>query len=279
MRNFYKFTFLLLLSLHANAQGTFTAVINLNTTKFCTDREIGFSVTSQTMVTGYTWTAFPNKGITIIPNQNNDSVSFIFATPLNYTVSVQLTSDTETATASRVISVSRSAVAAFNASLITTGYPNQLQLTNYSVNYLDSYWTFNDATVDSSFNTIKNYASSGNYKVTLFALGKNGCDDTLSYSFRISDSSAVTLPNVFTPNYDGVNDVFKPITTGISDLNVWIYNRDGVLIANWNKVNGSWDGHTTSGEECHPGSYFVIMAAVGFDGKNYKMKGTLTLLR
>jgi gliding motility-associated-like protein len=113
----------------------------------------------------------------------------------------------------------------------------------------------------------------------LKALGKNGCNDSLSYSFRISDSSGVTLPNIFTPNDDGVNDVFRPITKGITSMMVWVYNRYGVTIANWDRINGSWDGYNTSGLQCGSGEYFVVVEATGFNGKTYKQKGTLTLIR
>ena len=278
MTNLYRLTAILLISSRVSGQATYTAAIQSNSAKFCTGREIIFSVNASSPPVSYTWSVLPSKS-SILPGINSKTVAITFTTALNYTINVLLTTDTGTASASMVIPVSRSARAAFNASLAGTGYPTQLQLTNYSTGMLDTYWKFSDAAIDTSFNTSRYYSKSGSYSVTLYALGQNGCDDSSSYAFRISDSSSVTLPNVFTPNYDGVNDVFKPITRGISDLNVWIYNRDGVIIANWNKVNGFWDGHTTGGEECNPGSYFVVLNAVGFDGKNYKMKGVLTLLR
>jgi gliding motility-associated-like protein len=194
-------------------------------------------------------------------------------------VSVTAKSDSTTVTASRVITVSRSAIAAFNASLSESGYPNALHLTNYSSGHLSSYWKFNDAGIDTNANTVKYYSKSGSYTVTLFALGRNGCNDSSSYAFRISDSSSIVLPNVFTPNNDDINDVFKPITTGINKLNLYISNRDGTIVSSWDKVNGFWDGHTTSGERCSTGVYYVVLQAEGFDGKLYKMKGSLTLLR
>jgi gliding motility-associated-like protein len=278
MTSFYKLTAILLISSRVSGQATYTAAIQSNSSKFCTAREIIFSVNASSPPVSYTWSVAPPKAA-LLPGANSKTVAVTFSTALNYTISVQLTTDTGTASASMVVPVSKSASAAFNASLSGSGYPNQLRLTNYSTGMFDSYWKFSDGSVDTSFNTIKYYSKSGSYGVTLHALGQNGCDDSTSYDFRISDSSSVTLPNVFTPNYDGVNDVFKPVTRGISDLNVWIYNRDGVIIANWNKLNGFWDGHTTGGEECTSGTYFVVLSAVGFDGKNYKLKGVLTLLR
>jgi gliding motility-associated-like protein len=111
------------------------------------------------------------------------------------------------------------------------------------------------------------------------AYGVNGCNDTTSYKFRVSDSSSISLPNIFTPNGDGANDVYIPITRGISGLNAWVYNRDGVIVSNWDKPRGGWDGYSTSGEPCSDGVYYIVVNAFGFDGKVYKLKSSITLIR
>lgn len=177
------------------------------------------------------------------------------------------------------LTLNRSAKASFNATFNSTGYPNELILTNYSSNSLKYCWKFNGAENDSTTNVAKAYPASGNYTVTLEAFGAKGCNDTASYVFRISDSSSVELPNVFTPNDDGVNDFYRPITRGISSLNAWVYNRYGVIVCTWDKVRSGWDGHTTSGEQCADGQYFIVLEALGFDGKQHKLKGNITLIR
>lgn len=92
-------------------------------------------------------------------------------------------------------------------------------------------------------------------------------------SFDTNDSiSNIILPNVFTPNADSVNDVFKPYTDEITELSFSIYNRYGNLIFETNRVNGFWDGRTTSGEPCNDGVYFCVLTASGIDGKKYKEK-------
>ena len=48
---------------------------------------------------------------------------------------------------------------------------------------------------------------------------------------------------------------------------------------NWNGIKGGWDGYTTSGIECPAGVYHYIVEAKGFDGKDYKLKSNLTLIR
>lgn len=80
------------------------------------------------------------------------------------------------------------------------------------------------------------------------------------------------MPNVFTPNYDSINDVFRPITDEITELEFSIYNRYGNLIFETNRLRGFWDGRTTGGEPCPDGTYFCVLTATGVDGKKYKEK-------
>jgi gliding motility-associated-like protein len=99
-----------------------------------------------------------------------------------------------------------------------------------------------------------------------------------SQSFDTNDSiSNIIIPNVFTPNFDSINDVFKPYLDEIEELNFSIYNRYGIIIFETNRVNGFWDGRTTSGEPCQDGVYFCILNAVGIEGKKYKEKTTVQI--
>lgn len=88
----------------------------------------------------------------------------------------------------------------------------------------------------------------------------------------IDSISNIIMPNVFTPNFDSINDVFKPRLDEITEMSFGIYNRYGNLIFETNRLNGFWDGRTTSGEPCSDGVYFCILTATGIDGKKYKEK-------
>lgn len=94
-----------------------------------------------------------------------------------------------------------------------------------------------------------------------------------SASFDQTDGiSNIILPNVFTPNYDSINDVFRPIIDEITELEFSIYNRYGNLIFETKRLRGFWDGRTTAGEACPDGTYFCVLSATGADGKTYKEK-------
>lgn len=94
---------------------------------------------------------------------------------------------------------------------------------------------------------------------------------------RTDGISNLVLPNVFTPNYDSINDVFRPVLDEITELEFSIFNRYGNLIFENKRLNGFWDGRTTSGEPCNDGVYFCVINATGVDGKKYKEKTFIQL--
>jgi gliding motility-associated-like protein len=120
----------------------------------------------------------------------------------------------------------------------------------------------------------------GQYTVKLVAVNAWGCLDSVIYSFiKVTEKSSLFIPDIFTPNGDGPNDIFKIKSEGISELNGVIFNRWGELLFQWNTVEGGWDGRTASGTPVPDGVYFYIIKAVGSDGVIYTQKGHVTLMR
>ncbi len=79
---------------------------------------------------------------------------------------------------------------------------------------------------------------------------------------------------MFTPNGDNANDVFKIDTRGIKDLTCEIFNRWGSKIYTISGTKDFWDGFDYSN-----GTYFYILSAEGFDGKEYKQQGFISLFK
>ncbi|NBQ47782.1 MAG: hypothetical protein EBU33_04925 [Sphingobacteriia bacterium] len=269
----------LLLSLLLRAQITPLFSVAVQQTFACTDRPLLLSVSSLSNNLSYTWSVSPMR-YAQLSETTGTSVYFTPQKDLTYTISVSATDGATVTVVRKILSAYKSARASFNASLTAAGFPAILLLTNYSSYAKDVAWKFSDlSAADSTFSTQRTYTAAGSYSVTLFALGQKNCNDSSTYSFRISDSSSVVIPTVFTPNRDEINDLFRPITTGLLSLTASILSRDGILISTWNTINGSWDGRTVSGEVCPEGVYFVVVEATGFDAKTYKLKSNLTLLR
>lgn len=89
----------------------------------------------------------------------------------------------------------------------------------------------------------------------------------------------IAIPNIFTPNDDGVNDVFKLNSKGIKNIKCSIYNRWGTEIISFDRVHGFWDGRTTSGLECAEGVYFYVIYIVDIRKEEHHFKGSVSILR
>jgi gliding motility-associated-like protein len=85
----------------------------------------------------------------------------------------------------------------------------------------------------------------------------------------------LVIPNVFTPNGDGVNDSFTIGGKAITEYNLTIVNRWGNTIFESNDINTSWDG-TANGTPCMDGTYFYILKAKS-SSNDYNKHGHVTL--
>ena len=93
--------------------------------------------------------------------------------------------------------------------------------------------------------------------------------------------SKAIIPNIFTPNNDKVNDVFRLEATNLSQVSMVIIDRWGHVVYDVNSTTGNveWDGKNQRGAECAEGIYFYTIKATGTDGVKYDNKGTITLAR
>jgi gliding motility-associated-like protein len=145
-------------------------------------------------------------------------------------------------------------------------------------------WSFNDSS--SVFNTltmndvIHTYTASGTYCAKLIAVDTIlGCKDSTNKCLDIHCISHMHIPNVFSPNGDDVNEVFKFENECIQSLNCVIYDRWGLLVYEWDTVNGGWDGHTFAGIAVSEGIYFFILNYVDSNNKEIKKTGYISLVR
>ncbi len=158
--------------------------------------------------------------------------------------------------------------------------------TSWKADYI---WDFGDGTNTGLGDTLSHtYTKEGKYWAHLTAITDDGCQDTAQsvlITVTIPPSSFEDIPNVFTPNGDGKNDVFKiseSSAAGIETFNCWIYSRWGKKIAEWNSIEDAkigWDGNFNGGQKASPGIYYYVLKAKGFDGIEYEKKGSVQLFR
>ena len=92
--------------------------------------------------------------------------------------------------------------------------------------------------------------------------------------------SSLLMPNAFSPNGDGINDIYKPKSgyQNITEFHAYIFNRWGLKLFEWTDPATGWDG-TYKGSPVKDGVYFCLVKAKGADGKIYNFKKDVNLLR
>lgn len=90
--------------------------------------------------------------------------------------------------------------------------------------------------------------------------------------------TSITIPNIFTPDGDGINDVFKIQTVGYDQLTCTIFNRHGEPVYRFYGLNGTWDGFTHAGIKVTAGVYFVLLEVSLSDGSSETRQGTIQVL-
>lgn len=104
-----------------------------------------------------------------------------------------------------------------------------------------------------------------------------GCTDISCLEIIVLNASLLEIPNVFTPNGDGVNDIFHTQGINITSYNINIFNRWGESVFKSDDVSKGWDG-TLSGKAVPDGTYLFLLEAKGADDVIYKKTGHVTLI-
>lgn len=129
------------------------------------------------------------------------------------------------------------------------------------------------------------FMQSGSFVVAMKATFTKGTDivdypEVGEHTFTVTvAASQLEMPNAFSPNGDGYNDVYraKPTHQSIVEFKATIFNRWGQKIYSWNDVNGEWDG-TVNGQKVESGVFYVNVVAKGADGVEYKIRKDVNVL-
>ena len=160
---------------------------------------------------------------------------------------------------------------------------------NATINYGDSirlnadgavlwYWTPDNGTLSNA--NINNPIADPliNTTYTVYGYNQYGCLDTAQVTIDIATTYEV-IPSAFTPNEDGLNDVFRVANLRYGKLlEMNIYNRWGQLVCKTTDNNKGWDGKF-NGEPQDMGVYNYYIIVERENGKTYRYKGDLTLIR
>lgn len=132
------------------------------------------------------------------------------------------------------------------------------------------------------------FVQSGINDVVLYLREDNDIIDSTKIEITVSESH-LEMPNAFSPNDDGTNDIYgaKGISPDCPEANryksivsfhAWIFNRWGQKLFEWTDITKGWDGKF-NGSPVKDGVYFVLVKALGADGVEYNIRRDVNLIR
>lgn len=179
-----------------------------------------------------------------------------------------------------------------NAPLVGRFQANPQNVGEYSANYE---WRFTIDRESTPYltryeeNTEYTFTKAGTHNIVVYATFING-NDTIAYTqeywdeigpMRVTISeSKLEMPNAFSPNGDGINDIYKAKDgyQSIIEFHAYIFNRWGQKLYEWDDPAGGWDGKY-NGKDVKQGVYFVLVKAKGADGRTFNIRRDVNLLR
>lgn len=141
---------------------------------------------------------------------------------------------------------------------------------------LDNGTSFETDDVDTLIEDIYN---SGIYEITLIVRNINGCRDTATVVVEVIPPLEIIIPNVFTPNNDGANDLFSFNLQGVESFYCVIFDRWGKKVTEWNDPTMGWDGTNLNGKDVTEGVYTYMYEIIGLDGVSSSGHGHVHLKR
>ncbi|GEM_PF-2778132 len=238
--------------------------------QYLCDGWITSSVSGGTSPYAYTWNTSP-------PLQ--DTALFDLC-PGNYAITV---TDDHGCVAAEIFNlVINTTVEASFTTDVTSGFvPLSVNFTFTGLGANSLQWDFGDNNTSDQQNPTHIYETPGTFEVLLIinSLDPDFCSDTTKITIQVEDTSYIVIPNVFTPNSDNYNDYFTVNSHYVENCTITVFNRWGTVVYGSDNEDIRWDGKNKDGSACPEGTYFYTLEAKGKDGKAYKEKGVITLLK
>lgn len=155
----------------------------------------------------------------------------------------------------------------------------EIQFINKSFGEISSYyWNFGDGSESFEENPKHTYSAEGEYEIVLTVTDIFGCSVQVKKKISVLDYYLV-MPNVFTPNGDGVNDYFFPKFIKIESVEFWVLNKWGETIFYTDDLNSpGWDGQINQ-ELAMPGNYVYKVKFSTLDGRTQTRTDLFLLLK
>ncbi|MEE4116999.1 MAG: gliding motility-associated C-terminal domain-containing protein [Marinilabiliaceae bacterium] len=159
--------------------------------------------------------------------------------------------------------------------------PLEVFITDKSIRASDYTWRFGDNTLSNDINPVSHtYYKPGIYAMSLTIESDLGCVDSMIISDIVVDPSSINIPNVFTPDGDGINEYFVVESASLRYISVQVFSKSGLRVYSFTGEGDSlkdwqgWDGKIGA-SKASPGIYYYVIKARGwddviYDGKEYR---------
>ncbi|MFM1998204.1 MAG: hypothetical protein RL204_151 [Bacteroidota bacterium] len=153
-----------------------------------------------------------------------------------------------------------------------------IEVTNQTVNAAEISWAFGDEIIPFQEHVVYEFPSLDEWQVTLNVQGQLGCVKSITEFFH--PLANIYIPSAFTPNGDGINDVFLMKGHDLKRFEITIFNRWGDVVFVANDIDQAWIGDTKDGAYYVPdGVYNYALVAEGIRGNIIEKNGTITIFR
>jgi gliding motility-associated-like protein len=249
----------------------------------CVPSCMSFSATGSSNITSYGWML---NGVGITGSQNG---GYCFDKAASYTLGLNVMDGNGcTGTITPVIvDIYPQPVADFNHAPIKPIINQDPYVTftdaSWGANIVSWNWYFmNTAQYTSTQqNPTFMYTEPGTYPVVLVVKSDKGCTDTIIRPLVVGEDFGIYVPNAFTPNADGVNDIFQPKGFGVVQYELNIFDRWGEKVYSTKTFEEGWNGtfQGRGGEIMKEDSYTWLINCTSVFGKSHELKGHVTLLK
>ncbi|MEJ6734663.1 MAG: gliding motility-associated C-terminal domain-containing protein [Flavobacteriales bacterium] len=152
-------------------------------------------------------------------------------------------------------------------------------LDNRSIASTEWLWTIDESYQLNMFYPIISFGDTGVHSIHLQATNIFGCSDTISKNIVVAEELVHYIPNTFSPNEDGVNDVFNVSIENFSRYRLIVFNRFGqIIFDSTDNENEGWDGKY-NGQYVPIGTYVYRFEANDLFGKLIVENNKVNLIR
>ncbi len=175
--------------------------------------------------------------------------------------------------------ISDNRIASISSSCVGGTIPLIISLSNLGSGKINK-WTFNDGTKPmTGAEPVKYFDEPGIYTIILTSTGADGKIAVDSIKVEALANSSISTPSEFSPNGDGVDDLFVFNRVNVEKYTIVIVDKSANVVYDYSGTDGRWDGKTPQGKKAKDGIYYYLVSAIGKDGKTYEKKGKINLTR